>query len=659
MDKPSTSISEANSCLAAVGFKKIMGLTEEQSPEQVDGMKFHSAIEGFWKTGETRAINPRIDKWVAAYLALPDVAEIQAAKKAVELKTTKDFDGLTINARTDLAYQHEGQTIVVDYKTRSKKALSYGGETISSQEKFQLATEAWMLNLPLPAKGEIHIVVKDKDEPFAYILEGWIDESDIAIVKARFEELRRAYETKVFRPEPSFKCRNCSFIEQCQEGRAFNGDFNPPKNSPPQKGQDMVVLNSSKDFATQKRYLKLLLVGETGTLKTRTALAFPKPVVIDIEGGTQFYQEEFDFKWSKTQDLKAIDQIFTMMAQNPEFDTLVIDPFTLYCDAVRTYFMNLFLVHETGKTNKGEYFRMDAKDYAPIADYIEPRLRFLTQLNCHVVLTTHDKDEYIGREKSGRKVPDAQKHVERYMDVVIYLTQHLDANNQTVVVGQVKKDRTHRLPSRIENFCFDTLKGYWADYLGLTAGKSVMEVGVDGQAVAVPTVAPIAAPVSAQTNGAPVPAAPVAEMATASSPRIHVETPGSQDASPATRGKIQTKFQKMGGSPEVADDWMASWIARQNGNGFTQTRLLAAATGLAAKDIALFALGDLKGALNIDQPIWEQILKNRSVTKASELSEAAIYELLGKLEGGMNQDELSAHVARWPFRAKSTPPANS
>ena len=60
----------------------------------------------------------------------------------------------------------------------------------------------------------------------------------------------------------------------------------------------------------QKR-LKLFLWGDSGVGKTTLALRFPKPVVIDMEGGTDLYGDAFEFEVLRTitadEAMEAVD----------------------------------------------------------------------------------------------------------------------------------------------------------------------------------------------------------------------------------------------------------------------------------------------------------------------------------------------------------------
>jgi len=78
----------------------------------------------------------------------------------------------------------------------------------------------------------------------------------------------------------------------------YNPNLMPP--SPPERSVHLNFSKTRKGSPFQKaksldKRLKLFLWGDSGAGKTTLALQFPKPVVIDMERGTDLYGESFDF----------------------------------------------------------------------------------------------------------------------------------------------------------------------------------------------------------------------------------------------------------------------------------------------------------------------------------------------------------------------------
>lgn len=357
-------------------------------------------------------------------------------------------------------------------------------------------------------------------------------------------------------------------------------------------------------------YLKVALFGQTGTLKTRTALAFPAPLVVDTENGTDHYGGEFDFSRVATTEPKAVAELIAQIGAAPgEFRTLVVDSWSVYCEAVTSAFCDIFLRKETKSAgHKGEYYQLSPRDYQPINRELMRQVRALLRLRCHVILAMQEKDEYTGMEKSGVTF-DGFKRSPYYMDTVIHLLKRRDVKTgETVIVGEVEKDRTGKLPARIAPFSIDALRKCWGEFFDRDseAGGNVFEEP------AIPTVI------------VPVDPAPVAPLA---------RTPGTQAAAPAESTP-----------PPVASPAAAATEA-------TEGALAIDEPPSASKADKLKALIELRAALAIPDAAWAGILEKRKVKDSSKLTDKAIIEIMGKLETKLSAEQLAGWVKRWPFRA--------
>ena len=137
------------------------------------------------------------------------------------------------------------------------------------------------------------------------------------------------------------------------------------------------------------RRLKMLLWGDTGSGKTTAAIQFPRPAVIDLEGGTEHYGRDFPFDVLKatTADeiAAAVDWLLT---HDHDYRTLVIDPITLYWDALQKKYSDIFLRRNKGsKGHRNEYYAMQAKDWMTIKAEHKELVRKLIQLDMNVIVT--------------------------------------------------------------------------------------------------------------------------------------------------------------------------------------------------------------------------------------------------------------------------------
>ena len=90
--------------------------------------------------------------------------------------------------------------------------------------------------------------------------------------------------------------------------------------------------------------LKIMVWGESGSGKSRFALSSPNPIVIDLEGSTRLYAEEFDFykaEVDKANTLASNPATLTVNllkeiieGQYPDRKTLVVDPLTDLLDCI-------------------------------------------------------------------------------------------------------------------------------------------------------------------------------------------------------------------------------------------------------------------------------------------------------------------------------------
>lgn len=90
--------------------------------------------------------------------------------------------------------------------------------------------------------------------------------------------------------------------------------------------------------------LKIMVWGESGSGKSRFALSSPNPIVIDLEGSTRLYAEQFDFYKAEvdktnnrasnpaTLTVNLIEEI--LKGEYPDRKTLIVDPITDLLDCI-------------------------------------------------------------------------------------------------------------------------------------------------------------------------------------------------------------------------------------------------------------------------------------------------------------------------------------
>lgn len=200
--------------------------------------------------------------------------------------------------------------------------------------------------------------------------------------------------------------------------------------------------------------LKVMAWGEPGAGKTRFALSFPDPLVIDLERGSEWYADETPFLVATpTPERPAARLVKDVVAEvlagvYPDRKTLIIDPITDYLDALESVLI------EAQKRNGVDVDALKgmarAAAYSKIRDGIRERLDLLIRVPMHVVLVARAKNVW-GKNDEGRMAPidrtyDAKDIVEYLCDVVL----HLDRPGRAVV----RKSRIAALPDVIEGATF-------------------------------------------------------------------------------------------------------------------------------------------------------------------------------------------------------------
>jgi hypothetical protein len=154
--------------------------------------------------------------------------------------------------------------------------------------------------------------------------------------------------------------------------------------------------------------LKLLVFGPPAAGKTKAALTFPRPAVIDTEGGADKYAGQTKFDLVRVNSFKmTLDAIRAVREDNGRtWDTLVLDCITPIWTRVKAHY-----VSDTGVGNWAKANLAMRELYGA-----------LHELQVHVVVTAH---QYTELEVVGKQVtklgpePEADKSIRYSFDYVI------------------------------------------------------------------------------------------------------------------------------------------------------------------------------------------------------------------------------------------------
>jgi hypothetical protein len=186
----------------------------------------------------------------------------------------------------------------------------------------------------------------------------------------------------------------------------------------------------------------MYIFGDSGVGKTVTSLHFPAPAVIDLEKGTDFYADNFDFVRLQTNDIEEITKAIDELIADPSgVKTLVIDPFTIYWDLIQEKHLKRLKVKK-GNPN----YVLQPIDYKAIKNELKSIVNKLIAVDLNIIVTARSKPEYASDTGEFMKVigvkPDGPKELPFLFDVVLQLNVDDDGVRKATVI----KDRTNRLP---------------------------------------------------------------------------------------------------------------------------------------------------------------------------------------------------------------------
>ena len=201
--------------------------------------------------------------------------------------------------------------------------------------------------------------------------------------------------------------------------------------------------------------LKILIYGQSGGGKTHFALTFPRPAVIDCEGGTELFGGRFDFDVLRTKDLDEV--LRAIEGINPKkYDTVVIDPVTVLWQVMMEAGQLAAERRAIKQRRNPDDANLTPRDWGIIKRKVNSLYTRLVNLPAHVVVCGRIKDvnERRGNEvvKVGERV-DAEKSTEYLFDIIVKLEVQRDGKR----IGIIEKDRSGILQGkRIENPSFES-----------------------------------------------------------------------------------------------------------------------------------------------------------------------------------------------------------
>lgn len=194
------------------------------------------------------------------------------------------------------------------------------------------------------------------------------------------------------------------------------------------------------------RRLKLLLWGDSGAGKTTLALNHPGVVIIDMEDGTAHYGDIFSFDVLKATTADEVMAAVDWLLAHPHpYRTLVIDPISVYWDALQAKWHQVFLQrNKGGKGHRGDYYELQPRDWVTLKAEFKELVRKLIQLDMNVIVTARQKALYsdAGFMRIVGETFDGEKSLPYLFDTILRLYRD-DAGR---FMAENIKDRTNKLP---------------------------------------------------------------------------------------------------------------------------------------------------------------------------------------------------------------------
>ncbi len=215
---------------------------------------------------------------------------------------------------------------------------------------------------------------------------------------------------------------------------------------------------------------KLFIWGDSGTLKTTSALTMPQPVAIDfIERGTEMYRTDFDFGYLQTGNLDDVKAAIKELSHGGhDYKTVSVDPFTLIVEAINDKWLNHFR-----RIKDDDYYELQGFDYRAPKREARSIIRSLQNLDMNVVVISRSKSRFIQQWDPKKKknvmvedgvMEDAVKGLRYEFDLVMQFVA-IEPGVTEWVVEKFRGSRFAKLPTRYK-FKFSEFYDALASFIG-------------------------------------------------------------------------------------------------------------------------------------------------------------------------------------------------
>lgn len=232
----------------------------------------------------------------------------------------------------------------------------------------------------------------------------------------------------------------------------------------------MTTNNPFAPASKVSKRLKVLIYGASGVGKTLAALTFPRPAVIDTEGGTDLYAGRDGIPAFSVMKAKSLTDVeaalkFIQTDNGRSFDTLIIDPITVLYDVQKD---------AAGKAAK-QADVMTPREWNLVNKRMVALYNTLTNLPVHVVVIARESDLLEGEGLNLKRVgfkPDMDKKGVYIFDFIV----RMKADRS----GDVTKSRGVDLGKTMPIVSYDA----FAQAAGMFTDGSPVQALSDDQAIA-------------------------------------------------------------------------------------------------------------------------------------------------------------------------------
>lgn len=228
-----------------------------------------------------------------------------------------------------------------------------------------------------------------------------------------------------------------------------------------------MALRAKKPEIREKR-LKLFLFGPPGSRKTTSALQFPKSVLIDLERGSEQYTKTINKAGSIVLETNNPDEVMAeikaLLTEKHEYRTLIIDPVTIFYQALQDKWSRIFEHHaKTEKEKELQDFGM--RYWGRVKGEYKSFLRMLLQLDMNLIMTSHQKDIYGPNMQKIGIGPDSMKGDNYVFDYVFRLNV---VGDKAIAITEKQRSEPlepQKFPSEFEWNYQNFLKFYGAEII--------------------------------------------------------------------------------------------------------------------------------------------------------------------------------------------------